>query len=101
MMLPVALTAFMGLAAADTASPPARCDSTDVYGARQCSDQIIQPVNTSAECKALCCASSAAHPVPPIPGVVTPGCVAWYHSQYSQCLICNGLDRHGRKTVVP
>ena len=100
LLLTAALTALMGLAAAADFGP--RCESTDVEGIRRgCNDQIIQPVNTSAECKALCCASSAAHPVPPIPGVTSPGCVAWYHSQYSQCFICNGIDRHGRNTVVP
>jgi hypothetical protein len=100
-LLPTALAAFVGLAAANAFGPPASCDSTDVEGARRCADQIFNQINTSAACKSLCCASSAAHPVPPIPGVATPGCVAWFHNQYSQCFFCNGIDKHGTKTVVP
>ena len=77
------------------------CDSTNVQGGRRgCIDQIVSSVNISAECQALCCASSKAHPVLPLPGVTGVGCVAWFHSQYAQCFICNGVDRHGRKTVV-
>jgi len=79
------------------------CESTSVQGARRgCIDQIVSSVNTSAECEALCCASSAAHPVLPLPGMTGPGCVAWYHNQWSQCFMCNGIDRHGRaKSVIP
>ena len=99
-MLPAALTALTVLAASvsfgPSPPPPARCESTVEEGSRRCSDLIVGQVNTSAECKALCCASSAAHPVPPIPGITGPGCVAWSHTQYAQCEMCNGVDRHGR-----
>ena len=59
--------------------------------------ELGRPASHSFLCRALCCASSAAHPVPPIPGITPPGCVAWYHNQYAQCFMCNGVDRHGHK----
>ena len=96
---------FIGqiIGAARRPAAAAACESTNVQGERRgCNDQTgNQPVNTSAECQALCCASSAAHPILPLPGVAGAGCVAWSHNQYSQCFICNGINRHGAKEVVP
>jgi hypothetical protein len=84
------------------AEPEARCDSTQTEGAsrRSCIDEIVANITTAAACKDLCCADSAAHPIP-YPGAHPTGCVAWYHSEYHQCFICKGVDRHGSPQDPP
>lgn len=62
-------------------------------GGRDCIDKIVNAVNSSSDCRALCCNDSAAHPVP-FPGAQPAGCRAWYQNQYNQCFMCTGT-RHG------
>jgi hypothetical protein len=70
-------------------------------------------VNSTDECRALCCADSAAHPIP-IAGIHPTGCVAWFARVSShkdkalnttvtsgQCFMAPGVDKHGSFTVVP
>ena len=75
------------------------CKSTQEMGARRGCIDTIAKANTSAECEALCCASSAANPIP-VAGVPSEGCVAWFHNQFSQCFMCNGA-KDGRSKPVP
>lgn len=82
------------------------CHGTQEPGHRQCYT-LHANVNTSNDCRQLCCASSAASPVP-YPGIVSPGCVAWSAAirtdsqgqTHGQCGMCVGTH-DGRPIPVP
>ncbi len=96
------LAAVIGSSSSDTSGPTPACKGqrTDGASRRACTDTIVSNVTTAGDCEALCCADSVAHPVP-YPGAVPVGCVAWYHSEYSQCFMCNGVNRHGKAGPWP
>ncbi len=88
-----AADAAVAAAAAAAASVHVQCNAGPTQiGGRDCIDKIMK-ANSSSDCRALCCADSAAHPVP-FPGAQSAGCRAWYQNQYNQCFMCAGT-RHG------
>eukprot|EP00040_Diaphanoeca_grandis_P028097 m.161388 g.161388 ORF g.161388 m.161388 type:complete len:769 (+) comp31231_c0_seq3:377-2683(+) len=89
-----------------SAGIPDACQSTQEPGSRRECIGMIIAVNSSADCKALCCADSAANPIP-LPGIPPAGCVAWYASIRSEkgssqgeCFLCEGM-RRGKVQPVP
>ena len=54
----------------------APCTGTQEPGARRSCIGKTSHANSAEECKTLCCADSAAHPLP-VPGASPQGCVAW------------------------
>ena len=91
------------------ADPEAACNGTAEPGGREIRGTIVSFNGTADVCEALCCADSAAHPLP-IAGMQPQGCIAWFsrsevdkktNQSHGQCFMLPGVDRHGEISSVP